>query len=296
MKEFHILNFGCGQQSTSLYLMSSKGDEPDFVPHFDYSLFADTGDEPSKVYDHIEYMLILDPENLPIRILQYGKLSDDMINGHHKVIRGEDCKYRAGEVIDQCSKTPVFCKKSETGRGQMPRECTGAYKIGVIEKFIRSEILNVPYGKPVPSGSPIIHQYFGISYDERSRASKIRNRFAKCTWAIPHFPLIDMEMSRSDCVTYNTKYIPYEVPRSLCWHCPYRTNAMWNNLRKSSPEDFEKACRLDEQLRESGTAMAEDCEYPLYIHRSCIPLRIVNLDVKDSGRGTLDECDGVCGL
>jgi hypothetical protein len=46
-----ILNLGAGVQSTTLFLMLIDGD----LPPVDYAIFADTGDEPQDVYQHLEF-------------------------------------------------------------------------------------------------------------------------------------------------------------------------------------------------------------------------------------------------
>ena len=51
MREFHVLNLGAGVQSTCLFLLAR---EPDAKLRFDVAIFADTGDEPGWVYDHLE--------------------------------------------------------------------------------------------------------------------------------------------------------------------------------------------------------------------------------------------------
>jgi hypothetical protein len=56
MKSMNILNLGAGVQSTALYLMSMRQDEPDLVPLFDFAIFADTQEEPRAVYDHIKWL------------------------------------------------------------------------------------------------------------------------------------------------------------------------------------------------------------------------------------------------
>jgi hypothetical protein len=56
MTTLHILNLGAGIQSTTLYLMSLKGEESEFVPRFDYAVFADTQEEPASVYRHLDWL------------------------------------------------------------------------------------------------------------------------------------------------------------------------------------------------------------------------------------------------
>ena len=54
-REFHILNLGAGVQSTTLYLMACRGEF-----RCDVAIFADTGDEPKAVYEHLEWLKSLE--------------------------------------------------------------------------------------------------------------------------------------------------------------------------------------------------------------------------------------------
>jgi hypothetical protein len=76
MKEFHVLNLGAGVQSTCLFLLAR---ELDAKLHFDVAIFADTGEEPTAVYRHLEYLQSLNQPEIWIR--SAGKLGDDLIHG-----------------------------------------------------------------------------------------------------------------------------------------------------------------------------------------------------------------------
>lgn len=76
MKTYHILNLGAGVQSTALYLMSLRQDEPELVPLFDYAIFADTHEEPKAVYTHIEWLKTL--SGPPILTGTAGKLGSKL--------------------------------------------------------------------------------------------------------------------------------------------------------------------------------------------------------------------------
>ena len=53
MKTTHILSLGAGVQSTTLYLMFLHGE---ITPQIDCAIFADTGEEPESVYEHLEWL------------------------------------------------------------------------------------------------------------------------------------------------------------------------------------------------------------------------------------------------
>lgn len=57
------------------------------------------------------------------------------------------------------------------------RQCTSEYKIEVVNKAIRRELLGLKFRQRVPK-DVVIHQYFGISTDEAARAERAKKRFA----------------------------------------------------------------------------------------------------------------------
>jgi hypothetical protein len=213
-KTYHILNLGAGIQSTALYLMSMRRDEPEFVPVFDYAIFADTQEEPAEVYTHLEWLKSLGGP--PIIETTYGKLGDDLIHGHHELVRSETAKYRAGETIKQAFNIPAFLRNEDGSIGIVRRQCTSQYKISPIGWAIRRQILGLAPGRSAPRSIQII-QYFGLSFDEPSRVIKAQAAARGKSSYDPKFPLFDMEMTRVDCERYLLRAAPDRVvPRSAC--------------------------------------------------------------------------------
>jgi 3'-phosphoadenosine 5'-phosphosulfate sulfotransferase (PAPS reductase)/FAD synthetase len=64
-----VLSLGAGVQSTTVYLLAVA----DEIAPFDRVIFADTGDEPAAVYDHLAR---LDPMQRNIDVVTAGRLSD----------------------------------------------------------------------------------------------------------------------------------------------------------------------------------------------------------------------------
>jgi hypothetical protein len=296
---FHILNLGAGVQSTCLYLMSLHRDEPDHVPRFDYAIFADTGNEPRAVYAHLEWLKSLDGP--PILVRQFGDIAHDLIHGHHKVVRRLGTKFRAGEEVDQCFSLPAFTLAEKPGgkieHGQLTRRCTREYKIAVVERAIREDVIGLQRGQRFPDGVTV-HQYFGLSYDEPGRVVRSKANARGLSWFNPHYPLFDIEMTRGDCEIYNRGKVPHPVPRSACLICPYRSDAEWVTMKRDSPEEFERACQVDDALRRPGAAVARDLDATLYLHASRTPLRDVDFQPPRTGKRytvEMGECEGFCG-
>ena len=279
-KTYNILNLGAGVQSTALYLMFLNGEIE--VP-LDYAIFADTQEEPEHVYKHLAWLKSLGGP--PILTDTAGKLGDDLIVGKNS------SGGRFASIPAFTSATP-----GQTG-GMLRRQCTSEYKIDVCERIIRRQIVGLEPRQRMPRDVRVV-QYFGLSYDEQRRVSKVKNRFVGHPWAEGRFPLFDLEMSRGDCVAYLKKQqIPHEVPRSACVFCPYRSNAEWRHLRDNDPTGWARAVEVDEALRRPGTVANRNLEQSIYLHRSCLPLVRVDLGEKDVSGGVAGgECEGMCGL
>ena len=72
---------------------------------------------------------------------------------------------------------PAYTAEKEGARlAIIPRQCTYQYKVRVIEKYIRREMLGRKPGQRIPKDVHVT-QAFGISVDEKSRASKIYERW-----------------------------------------------------------------------------------------------------------------------
>ena len=281
MPECHFLNLGAGVQSTALYLMSIDGDEPE-VPKFDAAIFADVQEEPDEVYTHLEHLKTLGGP--PIIVTTAGKLGDAL---DHKG-SGKTGHYTA---------IPSYTLNPQTGsRGIIQRQCTADFKVKPIERTIR-ERCGGQFGKPLPKGV-VVHQYMGLSFDEPKRVIRVKQRFlAKpASWKV-HFPLWEMQMTRSDCVAYLKSKLTHEVPRSACVFCPFKADSEWRRLKEEDPKGWERAVHVDKVCH-----IGNGLDSHRYLHKTCVPLDQVDLRPADekSGQKTLfsgfqDECEGYCG-
>lgn len=276
-RKIHILNLGAGVQSTCLYLQSMDGD---LEMTFDYAIFADTGDEPDAVYEHLKWMQGLEGgAEILVRSDPKGGLGDGTIAS----------KKEGG---NRCASIPAFTFNSKTQQGGMLiRQCTDEYKIKVVERTIRRDILGLAPRKRVPKDVEL-WQYMGFSYDEPGRAARARGRFEQRGWSKVGFPLIDDYMTRHMCIQYLEKRVPHVVPRSACVFCPYKSNREWLSLKKNDPKGWDRAVEIDEAIRNDFSGRVND---ELYLHRSHTPLKDCHLNEDQPDLFNM-ECEGGCGL
>lgn len=277
MKEIHILNLGAGVQSTRLFLELN----------FDVALFADTQDEPAAVYAHLDWLESLG--RTPILRRTAGRLGDDLMRGRNT-------------TGGRFAAIPAFTTADEGATiGRTRRQCSKEYKTEVIERAIRRDVVGLKPRQRISAKLFHIHQYFGISYDERSRASRIFELFLDKKAFTCHFPLVDRMITRANCIEWLEAYsIPHVVPRSACVYCPFHSDEEWQRLKTENGADWQRAIQVDAALRTTGSVANRDMDQTMYVHRSCKPLTQIefhpHVNAKELQLGFAYECEGVCGV
>jgi hypothetical protein len=107
--------------------------------------------------------------------------------------------------------------------------------------------------------------------------------------------LIDMNMSRVDCLKWMEKNGYPKPAKSACTFCPYHDDALWRDMKRDDPQSFAAAVEVDKKIR-NGT---RGTDQRLYVHRSMKPLDEIDFrNAEDAGQSRLfdDECEGMCGV
>lgn len=204
---------------------------PEYNLRFDYAIFADTQDEPQAVYQHLEWLK--QQGGAPIIVETNGRLSDNIIK----------C---GGLTKQRFISIPVWIKNDRPT--PLRRQCTKEFKINVIDRAVRN-ILSIRPNKQIPANYKI-HYYFGISLDEIHRKRRIEDRLSQTHYAVSHFPLIDLEITRGGCISWLQAYgIPHDPPRSACVYCPYKSNQEWQFLKDNDKPGWDLAVRVDNNIR-----------------------------------------------
>lgn len=249
----HIISLGAGVQSSTMALMAAHGE---ITPMPSFAVFADTGDEPREVYDWIEQLRPL----LPFRIVwakaQSFPLSENLVN-------------KQG-----FSQIPAYSFNDKGNPSIGKRQCTREWKIRPVTRAIRQTTRT--HGKRVPPNYFIVWK--GISIDESHRM-KSSNDPSQAV----RYPLIDLGLSRQDCVAYLDK-LGFHVPKSACYFCPFRSDAQWK-ASKEKPFEWQRILAIDQMLNRRGE----------YLHRSCTPLTEVDF-TPDPLDWFGNECEGMCGV
>lgn len=251
-----ILSLGAGVQSSTLALMIEHGE----VESVDCAIFANTQWEPYWVYDYLNWLE--SKVSYPIHRVTAGNLRESVLN-------------------DEFCHVPYFVKNEKGKLGIGRRQCTNHYKVQPILKKKR-ELLGYSKGQKV-TGGVRCETLIGISLDE-----VVRMKDSKEKWNRNLYPLIELEMSRDDCLAWLINH-NYPIPRkSACIGCPYRTTKEWREI-KDDAALWQDALEVDDHLSKSNQFMCSK------------GVRLPDLDVltaEEHGQLNLfdQECEGMCGV
>lgn len=268
-KTLTVISLGAGVQSSTMAIMAAKGDLP--MPQA--AIFADTQNEPAAVNKYLKYLKSILP--YPVYVVSKGDIMQDML---------------AAKDTTNFVDAPYFTQNKITGKkGMVMRQCTNVYKIQEIRKKIR-ELCGVAKGKHFPKDK-YVEQWIGISTDEVQRMKPARDKYI-----LNKHPLIEMNMSRQDCINYLKKQNVIMPEKSACIVCPFHNDAYWHFMKTERPKEFAIAVDFDKKVRSITRKKDEE----IFVHRSCKPLGEVQFNKAEDDK-QLDMfshlCDeGMCGV
>lgn len=208
--ESKLFSFGGGVQSNAALVLASQG-------RIDYRhfVFANVGDRAENP-ETIEYI-----KKYSVPFAEKHGLAFYVVSRKDKEGNSVDLYDYLHKEDSKAMTIPV--RLTPVG---MParRDCTNDWKIKTLNKFAKG-IFAV--------------RGIGISTDEIHRA-----RIQKGL----EYPLIDLNLSRTDCkeiIAASELPIP---PKSACWFCPYKRMTDWQDLKKNNPNLFWDAVRIESML------------------------------------------------
>lgn len=258
MKSIKILSLGWGVQSFALAAMAALGE----IEKPDVAINADTGYESVLTYEFARRWS--------------GWLEDHGIKV--VTVREENAPItinRSGGTIY----IPAFTEsKNNASGGMLRRQCTQRWKIAPMRRWIQAN----RDGKPV-------EQWLGISTDEWQRMKDSDVKYITNRW-----PLIEMRMSRINCIEWLQKRGIEVPPKSACYFCPFHRTSEWRSVKNTS--DWSRVVAVDEQIR---NARPTELGLKLYLHPSLKPIDEVDFR-SEQEKGQLSlwdaECSGICGI
>jgi hypothetical protein len=258
-------------------LMAAHGE---ITPMPEAAIFADTGAEPEHVYTHLAWLETALP--FPVHRVSAGNIADDLKRGF--TTTGSQGRFAGAPFFIKHMKHNGVSFETSMGR----RQCTRHYKVDELKKEQR-RLLGYAKGTRIPPNS--ITVWIGISLDEAIRA-----RPARDAWQTNRHPLLEMRLSRKDCLAWLETHGYPKPGKSACTFCPFRDDASWREMKANDPESFRQACEVDDLVRKGGHMRTRRNE--LFVHRSLTPLSEVDFSDPNADQGDLfgNECEGMCGV
>lgn len=260
MKTINLLSWGGGTQSTALMIKMLNGEVKDSnnkPVKLDYIMFADTKNESEMVYAQIYKVqkYVKDHYNFDIIITAKNKELKPDVEIIKMIQNGDIEKYRSSEyvdlfqshilffkgIVDSIDIMPFWTRNKKTGVvGKTAfKQCTFAYKIDQLlkEVRIRENIIRI-----TPKRHKI-NMFIGYSIDEIGRVKPNPKPYAENIT-----PLVDLRLSKQDCIDYVEKHLGFKPISSVCNIC-YAND--FNRVYKVYEQDknsWEKLLLLDDAM------------------------------------------------
>ena len=262
-----IISLGAGVQSSTIALMAARGE---ITPMPTAAIFADTQQEKKASYPWLDWLEKQLP--FPVRRVTAGNLGEKSL----VVKKSKNGNYYTSSSI------PAFITDGEK-TGILMRQCTTDFKIVPIYREIRRLIGRSRKAKAI--------QWIGISLDEALRSKPSRKKWVENRW-----PLLELKMTRADCVSWMKKNGYPTPPRSACVFCPFHSDNEWMSLKTESPEDFNAAVKFEKDYQFALKQIPTIRGVP-FLHRSCRPLSEVVFNAPTKQLNLfINECEGMCGV
>ncbi len=238
-------------QSTALALMACEnvkdpGKHP-LVPIYDLIVFCDLGKEPPWVLHQVDFIrAACQVAGIRFEIIESPLYQDYLNNfGNTRVVS-----------------IPFWTIGEDGRKGKMMRNCTMDYKINLIQKFVRWEILGYRKGQRAKAEDLKAHEmHLGFSKEEQHRCSENPHKmFVNC------FPLVEMGVERKDNYAYVRDVWGLETKASACTFCPFHRNYFFQYIKKNDSDQYNDLIEFDNMLeREQPNTKIKS---KLYISRS----------------------------
>lgn len=266
-----VFSFGGGTQSMAVMVLQAQRK---IIP-YDAFIFSNVGDD-SENPDTLEY---LERHAKPFGLAHGLKFIEVQ-----KVRRGGQ-KDTLVSLIERTERSiPIPARMSNGAPGN--RTCTDDFKIKIVDKWIKQH----GYSHAVIG--------LGISIDEfsRMRDSHWHDKYGKRKFGFQKrrdYPLIDLRLSRHDCVALLVHAGLPIPPKSSCFFCPFTRRAEWIEMKREKPALFEKAIQIEATINAKRGLLEKD---RVYLHADVVPLAQAVGDQQRLFSGELmDACEsGYC--
>jgi hypothetical protein len=254
-----VFSYGGGVQSTAALVLAAQG-------KLDYStfLFCNVGDDSENpktlVYVHDVAMPYAHERGIELIELRKTRFGEPI---------------SLYQTITRPGSRSIGIPVRLSNGAPASRSCTVDFKIKVIEKWLREHD-----GKA--QGATV---GLGISLDEWHRA---RND-SGVSWKQLAYPLLDLRMTRQDCLnSIERAGLPIPDPSS-CSFCPFHKIRRWQEMRQNQPQEFWKSSDLEAFLNKRQAEIGKE---PVWLTDKGKPLAEATTDLLQES--LFDDDQAVC--
>lgn len=223
-----VWSCGGGVQSTAIAVLIAQGR----LPKPDYAMMTDCGYEKQATKQYVRDVTIpgVKAVGVDLQIIPTGRFSNS-------------------DIIDERGHIaiPAFRRLPDGRVSKLYTHCNETWKVCVARRWMRS------------LGIERCENWLGISMDETRRARKSRLK-----WLTHRYPLIEMGLSREDCLWLICEHGWPKPPRTSCLFCPLQDDASWAATKADAPADWQRAIGIERMIQQHDPTV--------YLHRSLVPL------------------------
>lgn len=231
-----VISLGWGVQSWTLAAMVALGE----LPPVDFALHSDTTWERSATYEFArQWTPWLEDHDIDIHCVSDPKAAAQIANP-------------AGGVF-----SPLYTLSKKGKAGQLRRSCTQRWKVAPVRRFIRKALA----ARQIAASPKAVELWLGISKDEWHRAKDSDVKY------ITHrFPLLELGMTRADCLAWLAAHDLPSPGKSACTFCPYHSPDVWRSMKLAGGADWQQAVEIDGRIRNKRPGLQS------FVHSARIPL------------------------
>lgn len=244
-----VWSCGGGNQSAGIAALIASGK----LPKPDFSIIVDTEREKSSTWDYVNSVLIPRLASVGVTLERVTK-----------------SRYATVDLFDHKGKHLIPYFTTINGKvGKTQSFCSNEWKKRVTMRWLKD------------IGVAKCDNWIGISTDEIGRV-----KFSGVQWLRNKYPLVELGLSRADCIQLVKDMGWPAPPRSACWMCPQMSDVEWLEMKTNLPEDFARAIEFESYHRIKDPFF--------YLHISGVPISEVEFQLgKTAGKD--DSCaSGYC--
>jgi hypothetical protein len=247
MADLRIVSFGGGVQSHALLVLAAQKKVA-----FDTFVFANVGNDsenPGTIAYMQEYTYAYaEQHGLALHEAKHWQEGEPAVHSRNTLYQRV---MKAGPQGGQFVGLPVKIG----AKGIANRGCTQDYKVRAIVDWCRAH--GATLEQPATTA-------LGISTDEFQRAKNTKVPYQNIV-----YPLLEMRLSRANCLYLIEQAGLPRPPKSSCFFCPYHSKAAWANLQRDSPDLFAKAAEMERVATERRASRGYG---PVFFHDRRVPL------------------------